>query len=258
MLKDKKIDVIYLATPIGLHFEQGKKILLHGKHLWSEKSLACNFQEVDKLIKIAKKKKLAVCEAFMYLYHPIFKKIKELLKKKLIGDIYFVNFNFFCPHLKKTNWRYNKKLGGGALLDLGCYPISAYLNLFNSNLKIFHSRLNTDQPFKVDTSGLAVLKNNNLLFKLNWGLGFTYQNNCRIFGEKGYIDADPFFSKPIDRQTKIKIFKKNLVKEIKIKKTNQFVEMLDSFSNIIKDEKRIKDQYKVCLNQSKLMESIRN
>ena len=149
-------------------------------------------------------------------------------------------------------------MGGGALLDLGCYPISAYLNLFNLNLKIFHSRLNTDQSFKVDTSGLAILKNNNILFKLNWGLGFEYQNNCRILGEKGYIDVNPFFSKPIDHQTKIKIFKKNIVKEIKTKKTNQFVEMLDYFSNIIKDEKKIEDQYKVCLDQSKLMENIRN
>ena len=257
MLKDEKIDAVYLATPIGLHFKYGKKILLHGKHLWSEKSLACNYQEVNNLVKIAKKNKLAVCEAFMYLYHPIFKKLKELLKKKTIGDIYFVNFNFFCPHLKKTNWRYKKKLGGGALLDLGCYPISAYLNLFNLNLKVFFSHLNKELPFKVDTSGLIFLKNKNLLFKLSWGLGFEYENNCRIFGKKGSIDATPFFSKPFERQSKIRIYKKNSVKEIKIEKSNHFVEMLDSFSNIIRDEKKIKDQYKICLNQSKLIENVR-
>ena len=149
-------------------------------------------------------------------------------------------------------------MGGGALLDLGCYPISAYLNLFNLNLKIFYSHLNTESSFKVDTSGLVFIKKNDLLFKLNWGLGFAYQNNCKIFGKKGSIDASPFFSKPINNQTDIKIYKKNSVKEIKVEKSNHFVEMLDSFSNIIKDEKKINDQYRICLNQSKLMENVRN
>jgi len=56
MLSDNKIDVVYLATPIGLHYMQGKKILKSKKHLWSEKSLANNYKEVSDLVKIAKKK----------------------------------------------------------------------------------------------------------------------------------------------------------------------------------------------------------
>ena len=56
MLSDNKIDVVYLATPIGLHYEQGKKVLKSNKHLWSEKSLANNYKQVSDLVKIAIKK----------------------------------------------------------------------------------------------------------------------------------------------------------------------------------------------------------
>ena len=61
------------------------------------------------------------------------KKIKNLINKKHIGEIVSVNLSFYCPHMKKSDWRYKKKLGGGALLDIGCYPVSTYLNLFKNN-----------------------------------------------------------------------------------------------------------------------------
>ena len=78
MLKDPDIDVIYLATPIGLHFKQAKKILNFNKHVWVEKSLAKNFKEVSQLISIARKKNKAICEAFMYFYHPQFWLLRHL------------------------------------------------------------------------------------------------------------------------------------------------------------------------------------
>ena len=206
MLLDNKIDAIYLSTPIGLHYESGKKILNAGKHLWCEKSLASDYKQVCNLIKIAKKNNLAICEAFMYLYHPIFKKIKSLVDKKYIGEIISFTSTFCCPHLKKSDWRYKNNMGGGALLDLGCYPISSYINLFKTNSKLYYARLQKNKLFnKVDTSGAVFFKNKKTWFNLNWGLGFNYQNNIHIIGTKGTITAEPFFSKPENLKPKIKI-----------------------------------------------------
>ena len=179
MLSDNKIDVVYLATPTGLHYEQGKKVLKSDKHLWSEKSLANNYKQVKDLVKIAKKKKLSVCEAFMHLYHPIFEKIKNLINKKHIGEIVSVNLSFYCPHMKKSDWRYKKKLGGGALLDIGCYPVSTYLNLFKNNSKLFDVNLKKNKNFNVDTSGSAAFISKNTLYNLNWGFGYLYKNYLR-------------------------------------------------------------------------------
>ena len=257
MLSDNKIDVVYLATPIGLHYEQGKKVLKSNKHLWSEKSLANNYKQVSDLVKIAKKKKLSVCEAFMHLYHPLFEKIKNLINKKHIGEIVSVNLSFYCPHMKKSDWRYKKKLGGGALLDIGCYPVSTYLNLFKNNSRLFDVNLKKNKNFNVDTSGSAVFISKNTLYNLNWGFGYLYKNNLRIIGTKGTITAEPFFSKPISLTPYIKIYKNKKSKKILFSKTNHFLNMLDNFSDIIRNKKKINNHLQKCLIQSKLINKLR-
>ena len=257
MLSDNKINVIYLSTPIGLHYKQGKKILKSNKHLWSEKSLANNYKEVNDLVKIAKKNKLSICESFMYLYHPIFKKIKNLIDKKHIGEPTSVNLNFYCPHLEKSNWRYKKKLGGGALLDLGCYPISSFLNLFKLNSKLYYVNLKKNKFFDVDISGSALFINKNVLFSLNWGFGHLYKNNLRIIGTKGTITAEPFFSKPTSMIPKIIIYKNKKYKKISFPKTNHFIKMLNNFYDTIKDKRKINNHLQKCLVQSKIINEIR-
>jgi len=257
MLSDNKIDVIYLATPIGLHYKQGKQILKSGKHLWSEKSLASNNKEVRDLVKIAKKKKLSICESFMHLYHPIFRKVKHLIEKKYVGETTSVKFNFSCPHMKKSDWRYNKKLGGGGLLDLGCYTVSSYLNLFKMNSKLYYANLKKDKFFDVDTSGSSIFISNNVLFSLNWGFGYLYENNLRIIGTKGIIIAKPFFSKPLNLIPEIKIYKNKRYKKIFFTNTNQFIRMLDNFSDTIQNRNKINDHLRKCLLQSKIINEIR-
>jgi predicted dehydrogenase len=257
LLSDNKIDVVYLATPIGLHYMQGKKILKSKKHLWSEKSLANNYQEVSDLVKIAKKNKLSICESFMYLHHPIFKKIKNLIDKRYIGDPTSVSLTFNCPHLEKSNWRYKKKLGGGSLLDLGCYPISSFLNLFKYNSKLYYSDLKRNKSLGVDISGSALFINKYALFNLNWGFGKLYKNSLRIIGTKGTIIAEPFFSKPNSITPKIIIYKNKSFKKISFPKTNHFIKMLDNFSHIIKDKRKINNHLQKCLVQSKIMNEIR-
>ena len=150
MLKDSNIDVVYLSTPIGLHFEQAKKILSFNKHIWIEKSLARNYKEVSQLIALAKRKKKAICEAFMYSYHPQFIYLKDMLNKKSIGNIKKVEIYFGFPHLKRNNWRYNNKLGG-AILDNGCYPVSAILKLFSNQIKIIYKNININRKLWIDT-----------------------------------------------------------------------------------------------------------
>ena len=257
MLLDNKIDVVYLATPIGLHYKQGKEILKSGKNLWSEKSLANNYKQVKDLVKIAKKNNLSICEAFMHLYHPIFEKIKNLINKKHIGKIVSVDLNFYCPHMKKSDWRYKKKLGGGALLDLGCYTISTYLNLFKTNSKLFYVNLKKNKNFSVDTAGSAVFINKNILYNLNWGFGYLYKNYIRIIGSKGTIISEPFFSKPISLTPYIKVYKNKKSNKILFSKTNHFLNMLNCFSDTIKNKNKINNHLKQCLIQSKLINELR-
>ena len=257
MLKDSNIDVVYLSTPIGLHFEQAKKILSFNKHIWIEKSLARNYKEVSQLIALAKRKKKAICEAFMYSYHPQFIYLKDMLNKKSIGNIKKVEIYFGFPHLKKNNWRYNNKLGG-AILDNGCYPVSAILKLFSNQIKIIYKNININKN-KVDLDGLALLKIQKKIFcYINWGFGYAYRNEIIVWGEKGKLYADKFFSKPNNVNSKIFITKNFKTSIKKFPKANHFELMLNNFVYTINDNKFRKKHYELCLEQSYLISKIKN
>ena len=87
MLSDPNLDIIYLATPTGLHYEHGLNVLQSNKHLWCEKPFTTNLEKTQNLIDISNKRNLSVCEGFMYLYHPQFIKLKEYIDKRELGKI---------------------------------------------------------------------------------------------------------------------------------------------------------------------------
>ena len=257
MLKDSNIDVIYLATPIGLHFEQAKKILNFNKHVWIEKSLAKNYNEVSHLISLAKKKNKVICEAFMYFYHPQFLYLKNVLKKKQLGNVKKIEIYFAFPHISKNNWRYTNKLGG-AILDIGCYPISAILKLFDRQVKIIYKNININKN-KADVDGLALLKMQNKIFcYINWGFGHSYRNEMIIWGEKGKLYADKIFSKLNNKESRVFITKNFKTSVKKFSKVNQFELMLNNFIYTINNNKLRKEHYKFCLEQSLLISKIKN
>ena len=75
MLQDPAVDAVYVATPIGLHATHGRQVLGAGKHLWCEKPLTCFLDETLELLEMAKSRRVSLCEAFMYLYHPQFEQL---------------------------------------------------------------------------------------------------------------------------------------------------------------------------------------
>ena len=82
MLNDEEVDVVYIATPIGVHAEQAEQALKAGKHVWSEKPLTCNYEDTKFLVNLAKQNKKMLTEGFMFLHHPQFKKIQDCIKDK--------------------------------------------------------------------------------------------------------------------------------------------------------------------------------
>ena len=138
LLKCKDLDIIYIALPHSLHHEWVIKSIEKGKNILVEKPATVNFLQMENIKNNLKGKNIFFSEAFMYRYHPQILKVIDLLKNKVIGNLVsmesFFGFDalgkkkIFGIKLKKKpnrNYRlYNKELGGGAILDVGCYPVS--------------------------------------------------------------------------------------------------------------------------------------
>lgn len=137
MAKDAEIDVIYVATPHVFHFEQTMMCLKAGKHVLCEKAFGMNAQEVQMMISEAQKRKLFLMEALWTRFIPITEKLLQLVQQKTIGEIKQIRADFgFMGDQNPDRRIYNKKLGGGSLLDVGIYPVYLSVLLLGSPLSI--------------------------------------------------------------------------------------------------------------------------
>lgn len=128
LAKDAEIDIIYIAIPHAFHFENTMLCLKNNKAVLCEKPMGLNSQEANIMIEEAKSRKLFLMEGLWTRFIPATEKLLEILNKKLIGDILFIRADFgFKGDLNFKSRVYDKKLGGGSLLDIGIYPI--YLSL---------------------------------------------------------------------------------------------------------------------------------
>ena len=227
LLNDSVTSAVVLCTPTGLHYRHGESILEAGKDLWCEKSLAVSPEEVINLESIASKNTCSIHEMFMFLYHPQFQTIKEIIDSGRLGELRSITSRFGFPHLGADNFRYNPDLGGGALLDAGCYPIAATHDILGSEPKEVWARIESEGSFQVDTSGHAIFRyDEGPLAFLQWGFGFSYRNEIEIWGSEGLLKAKRVFSKPSSLETEITMmFQSGSSEVLKIPPTNHFSEM---------------------------------
>ena len=218
--KNSNFDYVYISSINSNHYENCKTVLRNKVNVICEKPICLNETQLKKLTQISKLKKKKIFEVNQYIHHPLFIKIKKILGKNKIGKIINVESAFKIPLFEKNNFRFNKKLGGGALIDAGYYPISIMYNLFSSKkVKILKSKIIKKNG--IDLKGNLISKNeNNIIFNLSWGFKSNYENYIKIVGEKGVIKAKFIFSKQINQDGEIEIItqKKEVVK---VKKANQ-------------------------------------
>ncbi len=124
LLADDTLDGVYIPLPNGLHCEWAIKALEAGKHVLCEKPLASNAEEARQMAAAAKKADRRLFEAFHYRYHPLAARIREILADGTLGRLNYVESIFCVPLPLPGDIRYRYELGGGALMDTGCYAIS--------------------------------------------------------------------------------------------------------------------------------------
>lgn len=130
VLEDSAVDAVYIPLPNHLHHPWTIKALNAGKHVLCEKPLACNATEAREMAALATNNGLTLMEAFMFRFHPRSRRIKQMIDRGVIGEPRLLR-SAFCYHMDdqilKTafNARLKPEMGGGALLDVGCYCVNA-------------------------------------------------------------------------------------------------------------------------------------
>ncbi|MFI5233821.1 MAG: Gfo/Idh/MocA family protein [Gemmatimonadales bacterium] len=157
LLHDPDVDAVYVATHNGLHKELSIAGLRAGKHVICEKPLAINARDCEEMLRVAESSGRLLAEAFMYRHHPQIARVRELVKSGVIGQVMVVEASFRFPLSNPDDVRMNAEWGGGSLLDVGCYCVSAS-RLFLGDSPAGMTALATYHPVKkVDTNVQGVL-----------------------------------------------------------------------------------------------------
>lgn len=121
LLARDDIDAVYIPLPNHLHVEWSRKALEAGKHVLCEKSITLSPQELEPLMDV--RPDLILSEAFMVRFHPQWVKVRELVQNGVIGEARAISGQFSFYNVDPKNVRNQPNMGGGGILDIGCYPI---------------------------------------------------------------------------------------------------------------------------------------
>ena len=199
-------------------------------------------------------------ENFQFRFHSQLKYILDIVNSGKLGELRCVRSSFgFPPFPDKDNIRYQKELGGGALLDAGAYPIKISQILLGEKLNVSASTLSVDKERGVDIWGGAFLKqgNGDLFSEIAFGFDHFYQCNVEIWGSNGKLSTNRIFTAKPGFKPEIIIETSEGKELITLDSDNHFKNMLDHFYNLCVDATDRQEEYRQNINQARLISEMK-
>jgi len=199
LITDPSIDVLYIPLPNALHAEWTIRALEAGKPVLCEKPLCGRLPDTERVLAAAERTGTLLWEAFVFPFHAQLRAIRKLLADGAVGELVEIKSNFHFPLRNPANIRLSSQLQGGALLDVGCYPVRLAQELFGPTYvgAWAHAAMGGD-GVDVDTWGVLDYPHGRRLM-LSCGLGRGYDTFTTLEGTAGQIRVtNPFHPGPSD------------------------------------------------------------
>lgn len=255
MLLDESIEAIYIPLPPALHYEWGKLALENGKHVIMEKPLAINLLQTKELIELASKNGLTIHENYMFLFHKQLEEIRQIIESGKIGEIRLYRLDFGFPMREQGDFRYNKELGGGGLLDAGGYCLRYAAQLLGKNAKVISAVTNNLSDSEIDLYGAGMLVNSkHQVVQMAYGMDNNYSCSIEVWGSTGTLASRRIFTAPDDYKPTVEIEKNGERENIVLQEDNSFVNSIKYFVDCVHNEQLRNQNYKNILQQAMLIE----
>ncbi len=189
LLADPDVDAVYIATPHHLHHQNTIDAARAGKAILCEKPFTLNSLEAERALAVVKECGVFFMEAFMYRCHPQTQKIKDLVQSGAIGNLLNINAEFgFQAGKQWDNFRAVGELGGGGLMDVGCYCVSMMRMVAGEPTDAAYFA--TISPNGYDEHGSGILKfANGVNGHFGTGVHVSLKNDVWIYGDAGHIEV---------------------------------------------------------------------
>lgn len=259
LLQRDDIDVVYMPLPTGLHEEWCIKAVEADKHLLVEKSFASDFRSAQNMVDLARSRNLLVMENFQFQTHAQWFEIKKRMNSGELGEVHLVRSTFGFPPLPKDNFRWNKGLGGGALLDAGAYMTKVSQLLLGDGLDVIGASLQVDPETGVDKYGEAMLRNNaGQVAQVAFGFDYFYQCRVELLGTEGKLTSNRVFTAPPDFEPSLTIEKQGERETISLPRDNHYINMWNWFAGEILQNGDFSHHWRILLDQARMLDQIRS
>src|SRR4051812_2012484 len=240
LLADPDVDAVYIPLPNHMHVPWSLRAIKAGKHVLCEKPIGLSVIEAEELANgAAAQPQLKVMEAFMYRFHPQWLTARQLVREGRIGELRTIDTQFSYFNDDPLNIRNQPGIGGGALMDIGCYPISLSRFLFGGEPARVISHIELDPTMRIDRLTSAVLEFAAGTATFTCGTQIAPYQRVNIFGTGGRIEIEIPFNAPADRPCRVWLQKGaelGPAEEIRFEVCNQYTLQADAFARAILDD----------------------
>jgi predicted dehydrogenase len=256
LLADPSIDAIYNPLPNHMHVPWSIRAAEAGKHVLCEKPLGLGVAEVTQMIAARDRAGVKMAEAFMIHVHPQWLRTLEIARSGEIGELRTLHCVFSFFNRDAANIRNRPEFGGGALMDIGCYPIHASRWVFGTEPRRVSSRVERDPDFGIDhtISGLLDFPDGQALFTTSMQMN-PYQR-VQIFGTKGHVEIEIPFNAPPDRETRIFVRTGTADRTETFPVCDQYTLQGDAFARAILENGEVPVSLENALGNMKVMEAL--
>ncbi len=188
MVQDPQVELVYVASPHSHHYEHAKMCLEHGRHVLVEKAFTVNARQAEELVGLSREKGLLLAEAIWTRYMPSRKMIDEIIESGVLGNVTSLtaNLGYVLSHVDRMQ---NPQLAGGALLDLGVYPVNFALMSFHGEVKEVNAAA-VMSPRGVDWMNSITLSfDDGKMAVLHSDMLAQTDRQGVISGDKGYLEV---------------------------------------------------------------------
>lgn len=251
LITSPDIDVVYLPLPPALHFKWAELALKSGKHAYVEKPFTTGLEDTQALIRIAQEKQLAVHENYMFVYHKQLQAVQDLIAQGEIGKVRQYRISFGFPRRAATDFRYNKALGGGALLDAGGYCMKYASWLLGDTARLVCANAYNESEFEVDIFGSCTMVNDEgTVVQMSFGMDCDYKCELEAWGSTGTLTTGRILTAPdgLEPDMVIKHNQEYITK--KLPADNAFEKSIRRFYDCLIDDTVREENYRIIERQS--------
>lgn len=189
MLKDDKVDLVYVATPHSHHAEHMKLCIEHGKAILCEKAFTGNARQAEEILNLAEQKKIPLTEAIWTRYQPARKIMDDVIASGKIGEVKLVTSSL-CYGIKDTRRIYDPALAGGALLDLGVYVLNFASMILGTDIQRMESSVQLLDSGMDAQETMTLFYPNGVMANLMASVMAFGDRDCYVMGTEGWITTD--------------------------------------------------------------------